>query len=139
MHAPQSVPVIEALQGREARYHDIFRLAALQGLAELEDPALVETFAAHVGPDFSQDVRLAAVDGWARAAPQDPALSRALQTIAGDPDYTLRGSAIETLGGLHRVQDLEFLLEYADSASDPNLQKLAREAAATIQSYTGAD
>ena len=135
MQAPQAVPVLDSLMKRDARYHDLFRLAALTGLAELEDPALADTFASHVGADFSQEVRLAAIDGWLRAAPHDSRLSPALRTLAADPDNVVRGTALETLGELHRTEDREFLLEYAESAADPNLQKLARDSAETIGGF----
>ncbi|MBK8308157.1 MAG: HEAT repeat domain-containing protein [Gammaproteobacteria bacterium] len=137
MQAPRADVVLQGLLERDARYYDVFRLAALQGLAELEDKSHVPTFARHIGPAFNQGLRLAAIDGWSRAAPQDPDLAAALKTLARDPDYTIRGAALDALGELHHAGDMEFLSEYAKAASDRNLQKRAREAAKTIREFAG--
>ena len=77
---------------------------------------------------------MAAIEGWARAAPHDAAL-RALRKLSHDPDFGIRGIALEKMGELHHANDLHFLREYATTAVDPNLQKQARDAAETIAAF----
>jgi len=98
--------------------------SALTGLAELEDQSLAPVFARYVDASFNHDVRTAAIEGWARAAPHD-----------AKPDFGIRGTALEKMGELHHADDLGFLEEYAVIAVDPNLQKQARIAMETIAGF----
>jgi len=127
--------ILVAQLDRKSRYYDVIRHSALAGLAELEDESLARTFERFVDTSFNHDIRQIAIEGWARAAPHDAALRRALRDLVNDPDYGIRGTALEKMGELHHADDLEFLEEYAVTAVDPNLQKLAREAAETIAGF----
>ncbi len=127
--------ILVAQLDRESRYYDVIRHSALAGLAELEDESLARTFERFIEPSFNHDIRQIAIEGWVRAAPHDAALRRALRDLVNDPDYGIRGTALEKMGELHHADDLEFLQEYAVTAVDPNLQKLAREAAETIAGF----
>ena len=135
MHATSAKDVLVAQLDRESRYYDVIRHSALAGLAELDDESLARTFERFVDASFNHDIRQVAIEGWARAAPHDAALQRALRELANDPDDGIRGTALEKMGELHHADDLEFLQEYAVTAVDPNLQKLAREAAETIADF----
>ena len=135
MHATSAKDVLVAQLDRESRYYDVIRHSALTGLAELDDESLARTFERFVDASFNHDIRQIAIEGWARAAPHDAALQRALRELANDPDDGIRGAALEKMGELHHADDLEFLEEYAVTAVDPNLQKLAREAAETIAGF----
>jgi hypothetical protein len=55
--------------------------------------------------------------------------------LANDPDDGIRGTALETMGDLHHAGDLDFLEQYAITAVDPNLQKVAREAAEKVAGF----
>jgi len=46
---------------------------------------------------------------------------------------------LEKLGALHHADDLNFLTEYAATAADPYLQKIARDAAETIAAFVAGD
>ena len=135
MRAPSATTVLVAQLDRDSRYYDVIRHSALTGLAELEDESLAPLFARYVDEPFNHDVRTAAIEGWARAARQDAALQRALRKLSYDPDFGIRGIALEKMGELHHANDLHFLREYATTAVDPNLQKRARDAAETIAAF----
>ena len=135
MRAPSARAVLMAQLDRDSRYYDVIRHSALTGLAELEDESLAPLFARYVDESFNHDVRTAAIEGWARAAPHDAALQRALRKLSHDPDFGIRGIALEKMGELHHANDLHFLREYATTAVDPNLQKRARDAAETIAAF----
>jgi len=135
MRAPSARATLVTLLDRESRYYDVLRHSALTGLAELEDESLARTFERFVDATFNHDVRQAAIEGWSRAAPHDAALQRALRKLADDPDFGIRGTALQKMGELHHADDLDFLGHYAAIATDPNLQKLASEAAETIAGF----
>ncbi len=135
MRAPSAKATLVAQLDRDSRYYDVIRHSALTGLAELEDESLAPLFARYVDASFNHDVRTAAIEGWASAVPYDAALQRTLRELANDPDFGLRGTALEKMGELHRADDLDFLAEYAATAVDPNLQKMARDAFETIAGF----
>jgi aminopeptidase N len=139
MRATSARKILVAQLDRDARYYDVIRFSALSGLAELEDESLAPVFARHVDASFNHDVRTAAIEGWARAAPRDAALQRALRELADDADFGIRGTALVKMGELHHADDLEFLGEYAASAVDPNLQKQARIALETIAAFVAGE
>ncbi|MFQ5549209.1 MAG: M1 family aminopeptidase [Woeseia sp.] len=139
MRAANAKDVLMTQIDRESRYYDAIRHSAITGLAELEDPTLAPVFARYVDSTFNPDVREAAIEGWVRAAPQDPSLQRALRELANDPDPEIRATALESMGELHHADDLEFLGDYAATAVDPNLQKKARDAAETIAAFVLAE
>jgi HEAT repeat protein len=135
MRTASARPVLVAQLDRESRYYDVIRHSALTGLAELEDESLAPLFARYVDEPYNRYVRLAAIEGWARAAPHDAKLQRVLRILANDPDYGIRGTALDKMGELHHADDLDFLGEYAATAVDPNLQKSARTAMETIAAF----
>lgn len=135
MRASSAKAVLVAQVDRESHDFDVIRHSALRGLAELEDESLAPVFERYVDESFNSEVRAAALEGWSRAAPRNAAFRQTLRDLAYDPDYRIRGIALEKMGGLHHVDDLDFLREYAATAVDPNLQKTARVAAETIAAF----
>ncbi len=120
---------------RPSAYYDYRRLSALAGLAELEDPKLAPVFARYTDPMYLRETRLAALEAWVRAAPNDKQLAGALRELTRDDDAEVRGSALELLGRLHRDEDKAYLLKYAEEEIDPNLAKAARLAAEEIAGF----
>ena len=80
-------------------------------------------------------VRLAALDAWVRAFPNDPGLPARLRDLASDRHRGVRAAALQKLGALHRAEDLAFLKAYADAEPDPNLAVAARGAAEAIEAF----
>ena len=110
-------------------------IGALKGLAELEDPSFLSIFRSYTDSQYEIQARLAALDGWFRAAPEDPALAQRLREMAYDSSLTVRGDAIDKLGQLHRSEDVAFLEEIAATDPDANFAYAAREAADLIQDF----
>jgi len=137
MQVPTASSLLLPQLDRESRYNDVIRHSALLGLAELNDPALAPSFRRFIDEPYNRDVRMAAIEGWASAAANDPALARELRRLASDPDNGLRAIALTSLGELHRADDVEFLRDYSESATDRYLQNLASAAAETIAEFTG--
>jgi len=116
---------------------NVIRLGALQGLAELADASLVPLFREHTDARFERAVRLAALDGWLRAAPGDAALAPRLRELALDRNRNVRQAALAALGGLHREEDRAFLEAYARDEPDATLARDARTAAEEIAAFVG--
>jgi hypothetical protein len=110
-------------------------VGALLGLAELEDATLVPVFRAHLDPVQVRDVRVAALEGWRKAAPADPALASRLRELVGDRDVSVRGAALAALGELHRAEDVSFLRDFAAREPDNDLAAEARSAAEEIEAF----
>jgi len=111
-------------------------LSALAALAEIEDPKLAPVFARYTDPVYLRETRLAALEAWVRAAPNDKQLAKVLRELTRDDDADVRASALELLGSLHRAEDKAYLLKYAQEEIDPNLAKAARLAAEEIAAFT---
>jgi aminopeptidase N len=133
-HAPGARDVLTRALQHESRWYDIVRIGAVQGLARLEDPTLASTFAGFLDPRYNRQLRIAALDGWFRAAPADPALPGRLRELARDRNLFVRGAAVEKLGLLHRAADATFLRDLA-ADPDPNLAASARAAAEEIEAF----
>jgi len=139
MHAPGAGAFLQDQLPRESPWGNVITIGALLGLAELEDPSFVPVFRPYTGAQHSIQTRLAALEGWLRAAPEDPALAQRLREMAYDSSLTVRGDAIEKLGQLHRGEDVGFLENLAVSDPDPNLAGAASEAVDLIQSFLPAE
>lgn len=135
MHAPGAAEFLTGQLDRESRWAHAILGGALRGLAELDEPSLAPTFARYVDPLYPSPVRLAALDGWARAAADSPALAERLRELAADDNLAVRGAAIERLGGLHRAADLPFLEQLAAAEPNENLARAAREASELIRAF----
>ena len=135
LDAPGAAELLKAQLARESRWWESVRLGALLGLAELEDPALVPVFRPYVDTTHVADVRLAALDGWSRASPADPALAARLRELVNDRTSNVRAAAIETLGEMHREEDLAFLRDFAAQEPDDDLAAAARSAAEEIEAF----
>jgi aminopeptidase N len=135
-HAPGAAAFLEAQLGRTSRWWDTIRLGSLLGLAEVQDPALVPLFRRYLEPVYNREVRLAALDGWARAAPADDALATRCRDLTADRNPAVREAAVRQLGRMHRSDDLGFLRRLASSEADPDLAEAARSAAGEIESFT---
>jgi hypothetical protein len=135
MHATGASAFLQDQLPRESSWGNVITIGALLGLAELEDPSVVPIFRPYTASQHSIQARLAALDGWVRAAPEDPALAQRLQEMAFDSSLTVRGDAIGKLGQLHRSEDVAFLEKLAVTDPDRNLARAAREAADLIQDF----
>jgi len=101
----------------------------------LEDPALIDSFRSYTDARYRRQVRIAALDGWVRAAPADASLSARLQELANDRNLTVRMHAIVTLGQLHRATDIRFLEELATKEPDLSIAAAARAAVEEIRAF----
>ncbi len=135
LRAPGATEFLKTQLGRESRWWESVRLGALLGLAELEDPALVPVFRPYVEPTYVAEVRLAALDGWSRAAPADGALAARLRELVNDRTTNVRALAISTLGEMHREEDLAFLRDFAAQELDGDLAAAARSAVEEIEAF----
>ena len=135
MHAPDAAAFLSRQLDRESNWAHAIRGGAMLGLAALEDPAQVATFASYVGPAYPSPVRLAALDGWFRVAPDVAALAARLRELTADDNLAVQGDAIEKLGKLHREADREFLEQLAESEPNENLAQAARAAVELIQAF----
>ncbi len=139
MRATGAGGFLEDQLSRESPWGNVITIGALLGLAELEDRDFVPIFRPYTDSRYSIQARLAALDGWLRAAPDDPALAQRLREMAYDSSLTVRGDAIEKLGQLHRSEDIGFLEDLADTDPDQNLAVAARQAAGLIQGFLPAE
>jgi aminopeptidase N len=133
--APGAAEFLKAQLPRESRWWESVRLGALLGLAELEDPALVPVFRPYVETTHTAEVRLAALDGWSRAAPADEALAARLRGLVHDRTSNVRAAAIGKLGEMHREEDLAFLRDFAAEEPDNDLAAAARAAVEGIEAF----
>jgi aminopeptidase N len=123
LRAPGAREFLAKQLSRDSRYWDSIRVGALAGLARLEDPSLSATFEAYAGAAYNQDVRLAALDGWIAAAPDDPRLAERLRALTADRNRQIREAAIERLAALHHADDR------------PLFEKLAADPDETVAEY----
>jgi HEAT repeat protein len=135
LDAPGAAEFLKSQLRRESRWWEAVRVGALLGLAELEDKALVPVFREYVGPGHVAEVRDAAIDGWARAAPADPALAARLRELVRDREISVREAAIKALGDMHREADLAFLRDFAADEPDADLAAAARAAADEVEAF----
>ena len=135
LQVPGIAALLEAQLERPSAYYDYRRLSALAGLAELQDPGLAGVFQRYLGTEYLRETRLAALEGWVRATPNDKKLAARLRELSRDDDAEVRGSALGFLGGLHRKEDRPYLLDYAMKEADPNLAKQAILAADEIAAF----
>jgi len=136
MRAPGAADFLQEQLTRESSWGDVISTGALLGLVELEDPSLVPVFRSFTDSRYSIQARLAAAEGWIRAAPEDPELAQRLREMAYDPSLTVRGDAIDKLGQLHRGEDVDFLQQIAITDPDSNLAKAASNAVELIRDFT---
>ena len=120
---------------RSSRWFDGIRVAALMGLGKLEDPALAPVFESYTAANYVQDVRAAAVAGWAAAAPDDPKLAERLRQFTSDRNRAIREDAVKRLGALHHESDLALLRELSTDP-DPTVAEFARSAIEGIEGFT---
>jgi HEAT repeat protein len=112
------------------------RLGALLGLGKLGDPSLAATFARYTAPGYVQEVRLAALNGWEAAGPEDPKLAAALRDLTSDRNRSVRLAAIQKLGKLHRTGDRP-LLEALAKDPDPNVVQFANDGLEELDGFVG--
>lgn len=135
LHAAGAREFLKAQLARDSRWWEEVRTGVMKGLAELEDRSLTPVFAAYLDPRYPRQLREAALGGWFRAAPDDPALATRLRDLAADRNRTIREGALTKLGLLHRAADLAFLRDIAAAEADPSLAEEARAAAEEIQAF----
>lgn len=120
---------------RSSRYWDSIRIGALIGLGKLEDRSLAPLFDSYTDPKQLQEVRMAALEGWSRAAPEDPRLAERLRQFTSDRNRQIREDAIRRLAGLHHEADLPLFQKLA-ADPDPSIAAFGREAAEEIEVFT---
>jgi aminopeptidase N len=111
---------------RSSRWWDSIRVSAVRGLGKLEDPSLVTVFAGYTDPKYVQELRAAAVSGWAAAVPDDPKLAEKLRALTNDRNRSIREDAVKRLGAMHREADLE-LLRTLSGDPDPTIAFFAKD------------
>jgi aminopeptidase N len=117
LRAPGAKEFLVKQLSRDSRYWDSIRVGALTGLARLEDPSLSATFENYSGLAYNQDVRLAALEGWIAAAPDDPRLAERLRALTADRNRQIREAAIERLAAMHHADDRAL---FEKLAADPD-------------------
>jgi aminopeptidase N len=137
LRAPGAKEFLLKQLGRDSRYWDSVRLGALIGLGKLGDPSLAPTFAKYAAPGYVQDVRTAALNAWEAAAPEDPNFATTLRALTSDRNRTVRLSAIQKLGKLHRAEDLP-LLEALQKDPDPSVVVFATDGIDELRGFTKA-
>ncbi len=133
--APGAKDYLVKQLSRSSRWFDGIRVAALMGLGKLEDPALAPVFESYTDPKYVQDVRAAAVAGWAAAAPDDPKLAERLRQFTSDRNRAIREDAVKRLGALHHEPDLALLRELSTDP-DPTVAEFARSAIEDTEGFT---
>jgi HEAT repeat protein len=118
----------------DSRYWDSIRIGALTGLGKLEDASLAAVFDSYADPKYRQEVRLAALDGWGKAAPGDPRLAERLRQFTSDRNRNVRQEAIHRLGELHHESDLPLFQKLALDP-DPSIAEFARESIEEIEAF----
>jgi aminopeptidase N len=137
LRAPGAKDFLVRQLARESRWWDSVRLGALMGLGKLGDPSLAPTFAKYTAPGYVQEVRIAAMTGWETAAPEDPAFAADLRRLTSDRNRTVRLTAIQKLGKLHRAED-RALLEELLKDPDPNVVVYATDGLDELKSFAKA-
>ena len=132
--APGTKDFLTRQLSRTSRWWDVVRYGAVAGLAKLRDPSLVPTFAAATDAKNNQDVRLAALDGWRDAAPDDPKLAARLRELASDRNRQVRESAIQRLAERHHGED-RVLFGGLASDPDPTIAEYGREAIDDLDAF----
>ena len=90
--------------------HDVLLSTLITSLADLKDERVIDELAriAFSG-SFSARARESAVRGLGRTARARPDLRLQIEVLLGDPDYRLRGAAIEALQNIQDPQALPAL------------------------------
>ena len=120
---------------RESKWWDSIRFGALTGLTRLDDSSLAATFEPYTDAKYEQEVRLAALDGWRGAAPDDPKLAARLREFSADRNRQVREEAIRRLTALHHAEDLTLFRKLSED-SDPTVAELGRSAIDEIDGFT---
>lgn len=123
---------------RTSRYWDSIRVGAMQGLGKLHDPSLASLFDSYTDTKYEQEVRAAAVAGWAAAAPDDPKLAERLRKLTNDRNRQVRENAVQRVGALHHESDLPLLRELSGDP-DPTIAHFAREGIEAISLFVASD
>jgi hypothetical protein len=105
------------------------------GLARLDDASLAATFEPFTDPKYRQELRLAALDGWRSAAPDDAKLAQRLRQFSADRNRQVREEAIRRLTALHHAEDLALFRKLSED-SDPTVAELGRAAIDEIEAFT---
>ncbi|MFY9552139.1 MAG: hypothetical protein WAU32_13385, partial [Thermoanaerobaculia bacterium] len=137
LRAPGAKEFLTRQLDRRSRWWDSVRLGGLLGLGKLQDVSLASLFATYTDPKYVQEVRLAALNGWVAAAPEDPSLAGRLRTLTSDRNRSVRLDAIQKLGKLHRAEDVE-LLESLTRDPDANVSQFAKDGIEELRQFVPA-
>jgi aminopeptidase N len=132
--APGSKDFLTRQLSRDSRYWDSIRIGALTGLGKLEDASLAPLFDSYADPNYRQEVRAAALEGWVRGAPDDPKLAERLRQFTSDRNRQIREDAIHRLASLHHESDLP-LFEKLFRDPDPSVAEFSHEAVEEIEAF----
>ena len=137
LHASGAKEFLTRQLTRDSRYWDSIRIGALTGLGKLGGASLAAIFETYADPKYRQEVRLAALDGWEKAAPGDPRLAERLRQFTSDRNRNVRQESIRRLGELHHESDLSLFQKLALDP-DPTMAEVARESIEEIEAFVRA-
>ena len=119
---------------RRSRYWDSIRIGALIGLGKIADASLASLFDPYTDPKYCQQVRAAAIEGWAKSAPDDASLAGRLRQFTSDRNRQIREDAIQRLAGLHHESDLP-LFRKLSMDPDPDIAQFGRDGVEEIEAF----
>jgi len=119
---------------RDSRYWDSIRIGALTGLGRLEEASLATILEPYTDPKYSQQIRAAALKGWAKAAPDDPRLAGQLRQFTSGRNRQIREDAIRRLAALHHEEDLPLFRKLA-SDPDPDIAQFGQDGIDEIEAF----
>jgi len=114
-------------------WYDELTLAALEAMRISGKKEFIPLIKPYVKQASSEHVRMAALDAWASANPDDAKLWKALRDIARNGLPGSREKAIELLGELHVTTAIQLLEKIIETDGNPNIRELARQAVWKLQ------
>jgi aminopeptidase N len=139
---PRAPAVLRSALGRDS-WADHVRSRGVEGLAETEDPSVVDDLVACSRSRFSDRVRAAAATGLARLAEgreelRTKVVERLIELVR-EPGFRTQLAAIGALGKLRDERGLAVLSRVHRTAPDGRTRRTAYEAMASIRKGRGAD
>ena len=126
----------------EESYRDLVRAAALEALAELEDPKALPTVRAWMAYGKPPRARLAAIDALPKLAPEGPERERAIRDLIqllDDPFVRARTAVMRSLAALRAEEALEPLARAAEVEPLARHRRQARRSMREIREGSAAD
>lgn len=130
---PKQDPSFIARQLGRKSWYDEITIACVRAFGVLKNVSMLATIKSYSDDRYNQDVRLAALQGWADLAPADKELQKTLLDLTHSPVYALQQAAIGMLGSLQVKDATARLQAIVEADADANLSVPAREALAEIE------